>query len=81
MVRFEGVMVLPMLLLLLKTINSKNYCLGEIPCPLRPCRNGGRCTRIYAIYGGYSYKRFRRVCACPKGFSGQYCEIREIFIV
>ena len=35
-------------------------------CESNPCANGGSCTEIQHVYGGYS-------CECARGFTGSGC--------
>jgi hypothetical protein len=61
-------------LLVYREINSNTFA-SQVPCHKKKnCKNGGK-TIIYLKHGTGS-DRYR--CECPKGFSGDLCQIGEL---
>jgi hypothetical protein len=64
----------PEFLLVYGQLNS-NTLLSQIPChEMKNCKNGGK-TIIYLKDGPGSDPY---MCKCPKGFSGDLCQIGEL---
>ena len=56
-------------------LNSNTFASAQVPChKMKNCKNGGK-TIIY-LKDGPGSDPYR--CECPKGFSGDLCQIGEL---